>query len=469
MRSGMFFLFALTFSVLTIACTGGQESLPFGRFGTVWLYRHSPRPTHVVLLVSGQEGWNPQMGMIAKALASRGALVAGIDLPRYLDALATAEEWCAYPGGDFEALSKFVQQKFSFPSYELPVLVGYGGGATLVYATLAQAPANLIRGAISLSFCPDLQVKKPLCQWNSLHWQQSAPGKAYTLLPAATLPYSWIVLQGADDTVCHAPIAQAFVARVQHATIVSLPQVGHDFALSTSWMPQLEEAFTTLVQQRETDPAPQAEAVKDLPLIEMPTTGAKNDTLAVILSGDGGWASIDRDLGNTFVDRGLAVVGLNSLRYFWTPRTPEEVAKDLQRMLRYYLKAWQKDDAILIGYSRGADVLPFMARRLPPDLLAKVKLIVLLGPARATEFAFHLTDWFGGSAKTAGHPILPEVEQLKGVKVLCVYGEEESDSLCPHLDTATIRVICLKGGHHFDGDYQALAATILREAGTSEQ
>ena len=320
MRVTVILLCALILLLFHFPLAAEQEAVRLERFGTVRLYYDSPHLAHLTLLISGREGWNRQMETIATVLTAQDALVAGIDLPHYLDALAAADEWCSYPGGDFAAVSKFVQQKFSFPNYQLPVLVGYDSGATLVYATMAQAPANLIRGAISLSFCPDLQVKKPLCQWNNLHWQQSAPGKAYTLLPASTLPYSWIVLQGADDAVCRAPVVQAFVARVQHGTIVLLPQVGHDFASSTSWTPQLEEAFTTLVQQRETDPAPQAEAVKDLPLIEMPTTGAKNDTLAVILSGDGGWASIDRDLGNTFVDRGLAVVGLNSLRYFWTPR-----------------------------------------------------------------------------------------------------------------------------------------------------
>ena len=37
------------------------------------------------------------------------------------------------------------------------------------------------------------------------------------------------------------------------------------------------------------------------------------------------------------------------------------------------------DKVVLIGYSLGADVLPFMASRLKPDLVNRVVLIALLG------------------------------------------------------------------------------------------
>jgi type IV secretory pathway VirJ component len=45
--------------------------------------------------------------------------------------------------------------------------------------------------------------------------------------------------------------------------------------------------------------------------------------------------------------------------------------------------------------------------------------------------------------------------------VLCIYGEDETDSLCPRLDPHKVTIVKLKGGHHFDGDYAALARTIM--------
>ena len=70
------------------------------------------------------------------------------------------------------------------------------------------------------------------------------------------------------------------------------------------------------------------------------------------------------------------------------------------------------------------------------------------------------------------NPLLPKdaqrvtlkVERIQGVPVLCIYGEEETDSLCPMLDARHATLVKLKGGHHFDGDYSALAGAILQAA-----
>jgi type IV secretory pathway VirJ component len=45
--------------------------------------------------------------------------------------------------------------------------------------------------------------------------------------------------------------------------------------------------------------------------------------------------------------------------------------------------------------------------------------------------------------------------------VQCVYGEEEEDSLCRAPLFRGTELIETKGGHHFDGDYRALAQRIL--------
>ena len=147
----------------------------------------------------------------------------------------------------------------------------------------------------------------------------------------------------------------------------------------------------------------------------------------------------------------------------WTRRTPDGAAKDLERILRHYLTTWKKDKALLIGYSRGANVLPFMANRLPQELLTHTSVVALLGPAHTVDFEFHLTDWLSSSTSTATHPVLPEVQKLSATKILCVYGEEEVDTLCKDLDPQRATIIRLKGGHHFEGDYNALAEAVLQE------
>src|SRR4029077_5929212 len=87
---------------------------------------------------------------------------------------------------------------------------------------------------------------------------------------------------------------------------------------------------------REEDRSTPAAAVADLPLVELRATGTPVGSLAVMLSGDGGWASIDRDIGGALVARGVAGVGLTSLRYFWPRRTPDSATAALDRVLRHY-------------------------------------------------------------------------------------------------------------------------------------
>jgi type IV secretory pathway VirJ component len=151
------------------------------------------------------------------------------------------------------------------------------------------------------------------------------------------------------------------------------------------------------------------------------------------------------------------------LQYFWKKRTADSSAKDLQRILQHYLTTWKKENVILIGYSFGADVLPFMVNRLPADLQQKVKTVSLLGLDAKADFEFHVTDWINASGGSA-LPTQPEVEKIKGPLVLCFYGANETESPCAVLNSKTVTRIQLSGGHHFGGDYQGIALRILTES-----
>lgn len=311
-----------------------------------------------------------------------------------------------------------------------------------------------------MGFCPDLPLDRPFCTGAGLKQTRGPGGKGLLLRPVTTLTEPWIAFQGTIDQVCDADAVRTFVREVPKGDLVLLPKVGHGFSVQRNWLPQFRAAFARLATPSP-PPAPTATALKDLPLVEVAARGNGDDTLAVIVSGDGGWASIDREVGSALAARGIPVVGLNALDYFWTPRTPAGMAADLARIIAHYRTAWGKDRVRLIGYSLGADVLPFMARGLPPELLSKVAQVVLLNPGRRASFEFHLSDWLGGSDRD-GVPIAPELEQIQGPELICIYGEDEGDSLCrePGLG-GRVRIVPLAGGHHFGGDYDQLAALIL--------
>ncbi|HXT52275.1 MAG TPA: AcvB/VirJ family lysyl-phosphatidylglycerol hydrolase [Thermoanaerobaculia bacterium] len=460
------------------AARAEESTLAVGRFGNVHLYRPSPHPSRVALFVSGDGGWNRGVVDMARLLASRDILVVGIDIRRYLHALGDEKGACAYPAADFESLSQAVQKKLGMPRYELPVLVGYSSGATLVYAILAEAPANTFRGAVALGFCPDLDLPKVLCKGNGLEWE-TPPVKhrpvrtTYLFRPASHLEGKFVALQGTVDQVCDAPATERWVHQAPGADVVMLPSVGHGFSRPARWQAAFERALDDIFARPVVATAkaaapggsvttsPTASAgVEDLPLVELPAAGNRRPELAVLLSGDGGWAGIDRDVGGALAAAGVPVVGWNSLQYYWRPRTPETAAADLARILRHYLAAWHEERALLVGYSFGADVLPFLVTRLPADLRGRVALVTLLGPSREATFEFHVADWLGSSGGS-GKPTLPEVSRLAGTPLLCVYGEEESDSLCRELPAGLARLLPTAGAHHFGGDYQNLASAVL--------
>jgi type IV secretory pathway VirJ component len=191
--------------------------------------------------------------------------------------------------------------------------------------------------------------------------------------------------------------------------------------------------------------------VGDLPLILVPAP--KGPLLAVMLTGDGGWAPADKSLAAALVRRNVAVVGLSSPRYLVHGRTPDEAAGDLARILRHFLDAWQRERVVIIGYSRGADIGPFMESRLPPDLRDHVALTALLGPGEWATFKLGLFDLFRSHGRN-GLPVGSEVAKLRGKPVLCIYGSKDSGAICPSLHHAGLAraVVRPGGGHAVHGD-----------------
>jgi type IV secretory pathway VirJ component len=183
-----------------------------------------------------------------------------------------------------------------------------------------------------------------------------------------------------------------------------------------------------------------------------------------LLSGDGGWAGLDKNVAAALAAKGVDVVGVDSLRYFWSKRTPQGLADDLDRIVRYYAAQWKKSAALLVGYSQGADVLPFAINRLPQTARGLVRYSVLMGLSQEASFEFHVGNWLGNDDDDA-LPIKPEGSKLDPRRTLCIYGADEDDSLCPQLAPASVEALKMPGGHHFDGAYDELAATIIEHAG----
>jgi type IV secretory pathway VirJ component len=208
--------FALTL-ILGNSAGFAAEQLSHGRFKHVEIFRPPGEVKHFALFMSGDGGWSSKLAMIAGVLAQDGTLVAGVDTSELFESLEKDGGNCVSPDGDLENLSHYVQAYYKVPTYFTPILIGHSAGATLAYSSLAQAPAGIFGGALTLSFCVDLDLQKPLCQAQGLHYNLLKNGAGARLLPPPQLTAPWVALHGTADRVC--PISEArhssrrFVAR----------------------------------------------------------------------------------------------------------------------------------------------------------------------------------------------------------------------------------------------------------------
>lgn len=447
--------------------------LEFQPIGDVAVIRPAGTPTSMAIFLSGDGGWNKGVVDMARTLAKTGTLVLGVNTPAYIKASDRIEkEECHSAAVDLQMLSQYAQRQFGFRQYMEPVLVGYSSGATLAYIALAQSPASF-RGAVSLGFAPDLYNKKPYCHNVELlsHPDPDPKGGGHVIEPAAKLGKPWIVLQGLQDQDANPATARAFVQQVHDATFVELPKVGHGFSVFRNWGPQYEQAFRTVLGAAAADGAaakagsvPSQAGLDGLPIVTVVNPKAPaTDYFAVFLSGDGGWADFDQSLARNFAARGVPAVGWSTLTYFWSKKTPEQSASDLSRVIEHFSRAWGRSRVVLVGYSYGADTLPFMVDGLPAEQKARVGVVVLISPGRDAQFEFSPLEWF--HARQSGLPTTPAILKLDQGKAICIYGAKDHDSVCPSLPAGAATVVEMEGGHHLGGAYEKITRDVLGRLG----
>jgi type IV secretory pathway VirJ component len=378
-----------------------------------------------------------------RALAGRGALVVRVDPALFAAGVRDRDERCLDLAGIVNWHANYLGRRFSLANLDPPLLVGAADGAGLVYALLAQAPPLTFAAAVSDLPAPRLAIPKAVCGVS----RRPASHGALTLR-AVSLTTPWTVTgTAADESLLTAIQAKNPPARVSRMTVPLVTAVMQTF-----------DALEV--------PQHQAASIADLPVVELPAA-RRTDALAVVYSGDGGWRDIDKTIGGLLAQSGIAVVGVDSVRYFWHRRSPEQTAADLARILEHYRIAWGSRRVLLIGYSFGADILPFAYNRLPAEHRARVATVALLAAGRGADFEVSVSGWLGQHTAQE-QPTLPELVRLPAARVLCVYGTREAaDSLCTAPGVGAITRLARPGDHHFDRRYGVIANAIRAHFGAA--
>lgn len=196
------------------------------------------------------------------------------------------------------------------------------------------------------------------------------------------------------------------------------------------------------------------------PLSSFGMDGRRAPVAAVYMSGDMGLRfGMGHYVSTAMAQRDIPVLGVNSATAFSSRRSQQDVDQLIASATREAIARTGADRIILMGQSFGADVLAAGVDSLPADLRERIAAIVLVVPAQTAYFAADPTG-----LRYRGAPDANTVGPARAVDwapLICVYGAEETDSLCPALSGTNARVQVLPGGHFLRNDHDLLIRTIF--------
>ena len=411
-----------------------QDVLSDDLYGNIPVAR--PFITYQELVVVFVDTKRFHAGDLAHRIAQAGAAVAIVDTARAMQALSSDENHCLNADRVMEPMG-ILSNWANASKDKRSILAGIGNGSLLPFLSAGRKSGGASRN-LSVDFSAKLPDGSGPCSPLT-----SALIKGHRVLASSpALNGKWLAVwtdQPEDSTA-------VFVRGLSGAKTAIAP---YDTPLDTVAVKEIQKI---IAEENRTRANP-------LPVVEVPAKNP-NEMVTLFYSGDGGWRDLDRDVAGQMADLGYPVVGVDTLRYFWSSKTPEEAASDLAAAMAYYRIAWKAKTFVLAGYSFGADILPAVYNRLSDPDRGNVALLVLLALSRTADFEIHVSGWMGKNS--SGVSILPELSRIQGNKILCITGQEEkADSVCTALSIPGAKLMELPGGHHFDQDYPKLAKRII--------
>jgi type IV secretory pathway VirJ component len=411
--------------------------------------------TGVVVILSDANGWDVAEQAALETVVAGGAIGVGVDIRAWRAALSReTERDCLFLPADIERLTRQLHRTHTTDFYRPPRILGFGEGGALALAMAAQTPngsfAETIGETVAIDPTDAVALPKLLC--TPAPRRETPRGTAYGLTPGPLPNPVRIVFSSAAEGSAR---DQAASLKQGHPDVVVTDGEGGPARILSA------EAVDLVARLTPDDVA------LDLPLVEDIVTPT-HDTVAIFYSGDGGWRSLDQRVAARLKENGVPVIGLDSLRYFWSEKTPEATAADLSAIIAHYRKRLGVSKVVLIGFSFGANLLPKIYGLLPETDRNTVTLMSLLALSHQADFEIVLGSWVGVAGPARHGDPVDHLTTVEAGKIQCVYGLDEEDSGCPALEPRVgdgLELIARPGGHHFDGDYELVADKVLARIG----
>ena len=424
-------LFALSLADVARAAEGGV-------YGDIEVVAPAAPARGFVILFSDVTGPTTRDRARLAAIAKAGAIAVGVDTAAYLRHAAQAPPGCLSLYSDAEVLGRQLQRQHPTDQYRIPIVAGEGLGGALASRIVAQAPLETVSAGVAVDpTAAAWPLNRDLCARPLEADDREDAGT----IEAPRLKNPWVVAltpQASAETRAH---FAALAAKTPLMSLRDLPDPGD------------ASAFADLLRPFIAPEVPQT--VGDLPLVELPAA-TPTRRMAVFLSGDGGWRDFDKRLSERLQELGVSVVGWDSLRYFWRRKTPEQAAADLTAVIDAYQSKWGCDEIALIGYSFGADAMPFLYSRLDAATRKRIAMISILSPGDAADWEIKVDSWLG----VAATPLGPAVAALPGERTQCFFGDQDEGRTCNLFTGRGAEIFPKSGAHQLDGDYDRLGRDI---------
>ncbi|MEO9021995.1 MAG: AcvB/VirJ family lysyl-phosphatidylglycerol hydrolase [Ginsengibacter sp.] len=191
------------------------------------------------------------------------------------------------------------------------------------------------------------------------------------------------------------------------------------------------------------------------------TAPSHDKPLIFYISGDGGLNKFSVALCESLNDKGFDVVALDAKSYFNNKKTPEQTSQDIALYLSKKLNGRVSKRIAFVGYSFGADVLPFVLNRLPKNFLDDVEVSFIMASSGSTDFETHWLDMLGGNKKRS-MDVVNEINKIFNQKIIIINGSDDNNLDLNRIDLKKYTLLVLPGGHHFDGDTKEIVGKIIK-------
>ncbi len=207
----------------------------------------------------------------------------------------------------------------------------------------------------------------------------------------------------------------------------------------------------------------QKTALADLPIKVMESSVESALPMVLYISGDGGLNLFSKSFCNYLIQKGIPMVVLDAQKYFWKSKTPEETRADLITIVEAYENVWKRDRFVLIGFSFGASIVPFLANSFPSGVSSRLESSILINPDIRCDFEIHLSDMLNLGTSKGNYDVVKEIRQSDNKRISVYFGSDESMDVRQAFQQTGIKVHIVNGNHHFDDGYEELADTIFKE------